>query len=49
MRSGHLCTQPAHRYLGVTSSLRASPYFYNTAAEVDTFVEELRDSISFFT
>ncbi len=49
VRSGHLCTQPVHRYLGIASSVRASPYIYNTEAEVDAFVEALKDSIKFFT
>eukprot|EP00887_Chlorella_sp_A99_P004745 scaffold4.g4745.t1 len=49
VRSGHLCTQPLHRYLGCTSSIRASPYFYNTKAEIDVFVDALKESISFFT
>ena len=30
VRSGHLCTQPAHRALGIASSVRASPYIYNS-------------------
>ncbi|GAB4824137.1 hypothetical protein N2152v2_011183 [Parachlorella kessleri] len=49
VRSGHMCTQPAHRYLGVSASLRASPYFYNTHADVDAFVDALKESIEFFT
>jgi cysteine desulfurase / selenocysteine lyase len=49
VRSGHLCTQPVHRELGVSASVRASPYFYNTFADVDAFVDALQDSISFFS
>ena len=49
MRSGHLCTQPVHRALGVASSVRASPYIYTSRGEVDAFVESLRDAIAFFT
>lgn len=48
MRSGHMCTQPIHRHLGVPASIRASPYFYNTTAEIDTFMDGLKDSIDFF-
>jgi cysteine desulfurase / selenocysteine lyase len=48
VRSGHLCTQPLHRELGVSSSCRASPYFYNTVGEIDAFVEGLRDAVQFF-
>ena len=48
IRAGHHCTQPLHTYLGISSSARASPYFYNTQAEVDVFVHELKEAISFF-
>ena len=49
VRSGHLCTQPVHRHLGIASSVRASAYIYNTPAEVDAFIESLKDSINFFS
>ena len=49
VRSGHLCTQPVHRALGVSASVRASPYFYNTKADVDAFIRSLKDTIGFFT
>lgn len=48
IRSGHHCTQPLHRFLGVSGTARASVYFYNTKAEVDTFVAALKDAIAFF-
>lgn len=48
VRSGHLCTQPLHRALGVSSSCRASPYFYNTCSEVDVFIDALKESVDFF-
>lgn len=48
VRSGHHCTQPLHRVLGVNASARASLYIYNTPGEVDTFVDALKDTISFF-
>jgi cysteine desulfurase/selenocysteine lyase len=48
IRSGHHCTQPLHRILGVSSTARASLYFYNTTAEIDTFVAALKDTIEFF-
>jgi cysteine desulfurase/selenocysteine lyase len=41
-RSGHHCTQPLHRYLDIGASARASLYIYNTAAEVDVFIESLK-------
>lgn len=49
IRSGHHCAQPLHRALGVTSSARASLYFYNTKEEVDAFIQALKDTIDFFT
>jgi cysteine desulfurase / selenocysteine lyase len=48
IRSGHHCTQPLHRYLGISGSARASVYFYNTKAEIDTFVLSLKEAIAFF-
>jgi len=47
-RSGHHCTQPLHRYLEIGASARASLYIYNTTAEVDVFVESLKDTVAFF-
>ena len=47
VRSGHHCTQPLHAALGINASARASLYIYNTAGEVDAFVEALRDSVRF--
>jgi cysteine desulfurase/selenocysteine lyase len=48
IRSGHHCTQPLHRILGVTSTARASLYFYNTREEIDVFIAALKDTIDFF-
>ena len=49
VRSGHHCTQPLHRALGIAASARASPYLYNTQSEIDSFIEALQSSIKFFT
>ena len=38
LRGGHHCTQPLMHKLGLTSSARASFYFYNTLAEVDRMI-----------
>jgi cysteine desulfurase/selenocysteine lyase len=46
LRGGHHCTQPLMRKLGLTSSARASFYFYNTKAEVDRMVAILTPSAS---
>ena len=48
IRAGHHCTQPLHARLGLPASARASFYFYNTRAEVDRFIEVLRDIHQFF-
>ncbi|MBX2866019.1 MAG: SufS family cysteine desulfurase [Leptolyngbyaceae cyanobacterium MAG.088] len=48
IRSGHHCTQPLHRLLGKDSTARASLYFYNTYAEIDSFIVALKDTIEFF-
>ena len=48
LRGGHHCNQPLMRKLGVESTTRASFYFYNTHAEVDRFIEVLREIQKFF-
>ena len=48
IRSGHHCTQPLHRFLDTDSTARASLYFYNTYAEIDSFIAALKDTIEFF-
>jgi cysteine desulfurase/selenocysteine lyase len=48
IRAGHHCTQPLHRFLKAQSTARASLYFYNTQAEVDTFIAALIESLEFF-
>jgi cysteine desulfurase/selenocysteine lyase len=49
IRSGHHCTQPLHRYLNISSTARASLYFYNTYEEIDVFVKALKETIDFFS
>ena len=48
LRGGHHCTQPLMRKLGVPATARASFYFYNTKAEVDRFLEVIREIQKFF-
>lgn len=48
LRGGHHCNQPLMRKLGVTSTARASFYFYNTRQEVDRLVEVLGEIRRFF-
>lgn len=48
LRGGHHCTQPLMRKLGVESTARASFYFYNSRAEVERFVEVVKEIQRFF-
>ncbi|MCF2145455.1 cysteine desulfurase [Desmonostoc muscorum LEGE 12446] len=48
IRSGHHCTQPLHRYLGIPASARASLSFYNTREEIDIFIKALKETLDFF-
>ncbi|HUC85147.1 MAG TPA: cysteine desulfurase [Candidatus Acidoferrales bacterium] len=48
LRGGHHCTQPLMHKLGVESTARASFYFYNTHAEIDGFVEVIKEIQRFF-
>ncbi|MDX2274945.1 MAG: cysteine desulfurase [Hyphomonadaceae bacterium] len=41
VRAGHHCAQPLMQRLGVTATARASFAAYNTAAEVEAFIEAL--------
>jgi cysteine desulfurase/selenocysteine lyase len=48
LRGGHHCNQPLMRKLGLTSTVRASFYVYNTEAEVDSLVASMRRTLKFF-
>lgn len=43
MRSGFHCAQPLHEVFRLESSARASFYIYNTEAEIDRFIEVIRE------
>ena len=43
IRSGFHCAQPLHQIFKLQSSARASFYIYNTQAEIDRFVEVLKE------
>jgi len=49
LRGGHHCNQPLMRRFGLPGTTRASFYFYNTKAEVDRFIEVMREVQEFFT
>lgn len=46
IRTGHHCAQPLVESLGVTGTARASFAFYNTQAEIDVFIENLKRCIT---
>ncbi len=48
VRAGHHCARPAHARYGVQSSTRASGFLYTTPAEVDSLVEGLEYTRSYF-
>jgi len=45
VRLGHHCAMPLHAKLGVSASLRASFYLYNTLDEIDRFAEALQSAL----
>ncbi|SEP31486.1 aminotransferase class V-fold PLP-dependent enzyme [Nitrosovibrio sp. Nv6] len=49
VRTGHHCVQPVMLRLKVPATTRASFAFYNTMAEVDTFIAGIRTVQKFFT
>jgi cysteine desulfurase/selenocysteine lyase len=48
LRAGHHCTQPLHRYLGLTATARASFYLYSTREEIDSLIKGLKKAMEVF-
>lgn len=48
VRAGHHCAQPLLNYLDVSSTARASFYFYNTKKDADRLVEAILATKEFF-
>ena len=48
VRTGHHCTMPLHRKLGIQSSVRASFALYNTKADVDALADAVKLAIAKF-
>ncbi|MCJ7801082.1 MAG: cysteine desulfurase [Candidatus Marinimicrobia bacterium] len=48
VRAGHHCAQPIMDKLGVSSTIRASFYLYNTEEEIDKLCASLKKTQSFF-
>ena len=49
IRTGHHCTMPLMRALGVAATARASFYVYNTEEEVDLLVDGLKQALRYFS
>ena len=49
IRTGHHCTMPLMRSLGVVATARASFYLYNTEEEVDRLADAMRDALRYFS
>ncbi|WP_203580942.1 SufS family cysteine desulfurase [Microbacterium hibisci] len=48
VRVGHHCAQPLHRRFGLAASVRASTALYNSADDVDVFLDALSGVRAFF-
>lgn len=42
IRSGHHCAQPLMKHLGINACCRMSIYFYNTAQDIDLFLDAVK-------
>lgn len=49
LRGGHHCNQPLMKKLGVSGTVRASFYLYNTPEEIDVLIASLKRTIKFFS
>ena len=49
VRTGHHCTMPLMRELGVIATARASCYLYNTEAEIDALVDSVKRALRYFS
>lgn len=48
LRAGHHCAQLVTKWLGITASLRASFYIYNTKEDADDFIKSVIEARDFF-
>lgn len=48
VRIGHHCAMPLHSKLGLSATIRASLYFYNTFEEIDYFITSLNKALRIF-
>ena len=48
IRTGHHCTMPLMRQMGIVATARASFYVYNTEEEIDMLVDGLKEALRYF-
>ncbi|WP_161979278.1 cysteine desulfurase [Streptococcus sp. S784/96/1] len=48
VRAGHHCAQPLINHLGISATVRASLYLYNTKADCDKLIEAIHKTKEFF-
>lgn len=48
IRTGHHCTMPLIKSLGIPATARASFYLYNTDEEVDALVDAIKEALRYF-
>lgn len=48
VRSGHHCTMPLHKRLGISASTRASFYIYNNEEDIDKLIKGIKKTIKLF-
>ncbi|MEK6882486.1 MAG: aminotransferase class V-fold PLP-dependent enzyme, partial [Nanoarchaeota archaeon] len=48
IRAGHMCCQPLMFHLGLSFVSRVSFHVYNVKEDIDFFIKELKNCISFF-
>ena len=49
VRTGHHCTMPLMRQLGVVATARSSHYIYNTREEIDKLVDSVKGALRYFS
>ena len=49
IRTGHHCTMPLMRSLGISATARASFYIYNTFEEIDRLVDTIEHTLRYFS
>ena len=48
VRAGNHCAQPQHLELGISGTVRACPYIYNTSEDVEKLLETVEEAVRLF-